>query len=769
LAALTPLTRPKRPPKTAGESRFAQRLRSDEGRAAAAADVVVLGEPGLRKSDVATRVHFLGKKNGNGVCVQVNLADGARVAPLLFGIVPSRGDLRRRVPGVIDHLLDSPGAAESTLVLLNLHAAPRSLIPSLTRLLRRRRYRPVVLGADEVDGDDDTLEVPLSLRIVSTSETQLGRLLAPESSFVMRVPPLRVRRRDMDAMAEAELRRASRLLARPTPEITPAALRALESYGFPDNLDELESIVRRAVSQLPPSASAGVITAEMLWPGSGVQREYRISLTDRLPWLYRALRSDWYRDKIPIYVSAPAFVALNLVLLFGPHTGDRTDNVGLLAVWSLWWPFMMLLYPFVGRLWCQVCPFMAFGRLAQDITPWNLRSWPHKWADRWGGWIVAGGFAVILAWENLWDLPHSGPLTFALLLLITAGAVLGSVTFEKRFWCRHLCPIGGMNGLFAKLAVVEVRGQPGVCSASCDSYACFKGGPAETARTEGLATDGCPLGLHPAQLVDNQGCTMCMSCLSACPHASVSVNLRPPAADLWTHEHKGRASEAALTLILLGGVFAARGARWAPLAGLDPAIFSAGPGDELFAAHALATAGAIAAPGLAAWGVYGARHLRLGILRRFASLGVATEGDGEGFTVSSFFTSFVPAPSPPSSPPTSPSTSPDLESESFVRHSYALLPLVYCALAAHHLEAGMLEGGEVFATTATTFGLDSSWVPAVAATPDVASFVQRSLVLFGGLSSLALARRVTRRQWGDLRVESGGIIVVTGALLSIMG
>ena len=32
---------------------------------------------------------------------------------------------------------------------------------------------------------------------------------------------------------------------------------------------------------------------------------------------------------------------------------------------------------------------------------------------------------------------------------------------------RYLCPIGGMNGMFAKLAVTELRARQGVCSGEC--------------------------------------------------------------------------------------------------------------------------------------------------------------------------------------------------------------------------------------------------------------------------------------------------------------
>jgi polyferredoxin len=66
-------------------------------------------------------------------------------------------------------------------------------------------------------------------------------------------------------------------------------------------------------------------------------------------------------------------------------------------------------------------------------------------------------------WEEVWDLPNTAALSGWLLLLITAGAVSCSVLFEKRLWCRHLCPIGAMAGIFGKLSVTEIRSRQGEC------------------------------------------------------------------------------------------------------------------------------------------------------------------------------------------------------------------------------------------------------------------------------------------------------------------
>ena len=282
---------------------------------------------------------------------------------------------------------------------------------------------------------------------------------------------------------------------------------------------------------------------------------------------------------------------------------------------------ILLSYPLVGRLWCAVCPFMVWGQIAQRLTPWRKKTWPHGDVDRWGAPVLAAGFAVILLWEEVWNLENTAWLSSCLLLLITAGAVIGSTVFEKRFWCRYLCPVGGMNGLFAKLSILELRAEAGTCSGSCSSYACFKGGPADG---EGLATAGCPLGTHPAHLSDNRNCVLCMTCTQACPNRSVQLRLRPPAADL-QRRMDAPAGERGLILVLTGGVCLHQWQRllgWLPLA---PTSLHEGPLLPRLSIAALALAMPAAAgiwlprrwlyaclPLL--WAVLLARHLPLGML-----------------------------------------------------------------------------------------------------------------------------------------------------------
>ena len=50
---------------------------------------------------------------------------------------------------------------------------------------------------------------------------------------------------------------------------------------------------------------------------------------------------------------------------------------------------------------------------------------------------------------------------------------------------------------------------------NCSTYHCYKGGPEEP--PAGLATAGCPVYSHPAQLTDNRNCVLCMTCDKARP------------------------------------------------------------------------------------------------------------------------------------------------------------------------------------------------------------------------------------------------------------
>jgi polyferredoxin len=371
------------------------------------------------------------------------------------------------------------------------------------------------------------------------------------------------------------------------------------------------------------------------------------------------------------------FVAVNLWLWLGPQ--DRAHNGALNLFWAWWWPLILLGFPLVGRLWCSICPFMVWGEIVQRVARalgWSPPRWPRGNSDDWASPLLAAGFAAILLWEEVWNLQNTAWLSSCLLLLITAGAVIGSLRFEKRFWCRYLCPVGGMNGLFAKLSILELRAQVGTCSGSCSSYACFKGGPADG---EGLATAGCPLGTHPAHLSDNRNCVLCLTCAQACPHRSVQLALRPPAADL-QREMELPAGEPGLLLVLAGDLCLHHWQRllgWLPLA---PTSLIDGP-----------------------------------LLPRLAFATLALALPAALFNLARPFFSVA----------------------RLRRTLYGLLPLLWGLLLARHLPLGMAEAGLVLPVS-----FSDPQLPAWSADPHVIGFCQSAVVLLGWAWAVVLLRRL---------------------------
>ena len=660
-----------------GSSRYAQKLR-DAIRAAAAdgsaRPVLISGEPGLEKDNIAALIHF-GSLARKQLLVRINCAllrpDGAELfAPAADGVA----------------LIDCIGSGG--LLLDQIDRAAPSLRPALLELARSGRWR-------SPEGNHGEHVFPG--RVFLTAEKS-----EPDFDAIccqLRVPPLRVRRQDLGEWLRYGVRQKALSLgwSRP-PRVSDSVVKRLQTYDFPGNLRELQVLIDRALRQCS-SANPEELPEDVFWTERRNQRA-RFDLWRWKPQLRELMRSPILWNGLLFGLVSWVFVLVNLWLWAGPQ--DRAHNGALNLFWAWWWPLILLTFPLVGRLWCSFCPFMVWGEIAQRLAK-GLGGQPARWprgeSDDWAAPLLAAGFAAILLWEAVGDLENTAWLSSCLLLLITAGAVIGSLRFEKRFWCRYLCPVGGMNALFAKLAISELRAEAGTCSGSCTSYACFKGGPAEG---EGMATEGCPLGTHPAYLADNRNCVLCLTCAQACPHRSVQLRLRPPAADL-QRTMAPPAGEAGLILVLAGGVCLHHWRRLLGGLALAPESLVAGPLLPRLAFAALALA-------LPAGAFLLVRHLR-GWGRR-----------------------------------------PEVAASRLRLSLYALLPLLWALMLADHLPLGMAEAGLVLPVSAAPWWPQlAGQLPAWSADGHVIAFCQSLVVAVGVAGSVVLLRRLLQPlRWGWL-------------------
>ena len=677
-----------------GKSRYATRLRSQIKQAAKSRESVLLfGEPGLEKDNLAALIHF-GSSYRRQPIIKVDCDKLQTSGAELFGRSGGK-------PGLIASL------QTGTLILNNIHLLPSELIPAIANFVKTKQYTPV-----QRPGGEPAQTQTSPVKIILISEQTVAAIDSVVDTLI-KVPPLRVRKADLDEQINYYLSLIGRNKCLQKTKITPEAVRNLQAYDFPNNLRELESIIERALTQLQGCDN---ITEEVVWQSQSKKKQYRLNLLNKYPQLRSFLRSDWFPDKINYGFIFGFYTFVVIVLFVAPQ--NRQSNFALNMFWAWWWPLILVAFPFVGRLWCAFCPFMIYGEITQKLSlilfPRQLKKWPRVTADRWGGWFLFGLFALILLWEELWDLENTAYLSAWLLLLITAGAMICSAIFERRFWCRYLCPIGGMNGMFAKLSMTELRAQQGTCSAECTTYQCYKGG---AAKGEGQETNGCPLYSHPAQLADNKDCVLCMTCLKACPHRSVEFNLRPPGIELWT-THTPHTYEVALLFLLLNVIFLHRLPEISARLNLDLQL-------DRFSNHALASVIVLTVPIIIPLLAQTIERLIGKLNRKYSP-------------------------------------------RRFIEQAYGYLPLVLAGNIAHYLRLGLNEGGRILPVTMATFGLNGSSLPILVAHPAVIAFLQGTSLIIGTLLSILLTQKIARQRFKYLLPQFSAIAFLSFCMWQVI-
>ncbi len=225
-----------------GQSAAMRRLRDDVAAlASTAADILVLGETGAGKEQVARALHEGGARRDKPfVAVNCGAIPESMFESEMFGHEAGAftGAGKRRI-GKIEH------ASGGTLFLDEVESMPLAMQVKLLRVLQDRRIER--LGSNTA--------IPVDLRVVAATKEDLDTLVAAgqfrkDLWFRLEVvrlnlPPLRERREDIPLLFELFLVQAAVKYQRPVMDVPPSLRRSLMMGDWPGNVRELKNAAER--------------------------------------------------------------------------------------------------------------------------------------------------------------------------------------------------------------------------------------------------------------------------------------------------------------------------------------------------------------------------------------------------------------------------------------------------------------------------------------------------------------------------------------------
>lgn len=251
------------------------------------------------------------------------------------------------------------------------------------------------------------------------------------------------------------------------------------------------------------------------------------------------IKSKWW----PMAFQIPMVIGFGLIieqLIFGP--ADIENNFGSALTWVLWWSFLPILFFVFGRLWCAVCPFATISDVLQKYI--GAKKPIPSFLRKYGLWII-DIFLIFVIWvDHIYGIVESPRGSGYYLLAIFGGVIVVSLIYERRAWCRYLCPIGGLSGNYARTGMLELRTDQSKCS-KCTTQSCYKG-------TE--KAPGCPVFEFPKTMDSMASCNLCGHCVKNCPNDSIRISPRIPTSEFWLIR-KPKLSESFLAAVVMGFVF----------------------------------------------------------------------------------------------------------------------------------------------------------------------------------------------------------------------
>lgn len=258
----------------------------------------------------------------------------------------------------------------------------------------------------------------------------------------------------------------------------------------------------------------------MMNKNNAVENNEKYDLLD-IYFFKNLVKNKFFRHAVNILF----FIVLSIIIYFGLLSEpDLRFHGGIpfatTMIWDIWHPMLAFTLILLGRLWCFACPIGAVGDWTQSVFSFK-RKYPEKYRNLWIAVIL---FLFIFAAErHLFMFTRNPPNTALLLLFFTALAVVMGFVFEKRSFCRYICPIGLVLGVFSMLSAIELRCKSRKTCYDHEIKECVIGNEAGKA---------CPVGEFPQTMERNNFCIMCMECVKSCSKDNIRISPRIPGADV---------------------------------------------------------------------------------------------------------------------------------------------------------------------------------------------------------------------------------------------
>src|SRR5690606_28226915 len=146
-----------------------------------------------------------------------------------------------------------------------------------------------------------------------------------------------------------------------------------------------------------------------------------------------------------------------------------------------WWMGLIFFAFFAGEIWCTVCPWMAIPDWLDPLTKRIANRFashgntPKKYPRPSPKFLKNPNPAmflfIVLTWLELaYDAPYRPAFTALLGLAMVAMAAGTLFVFDRKGFCRYVCPVGRVTGAYGTTGMLEIRRKDARTCKTCQTH-----------------------------------------------------------------------------------------------------------------------------------------------------------------------------------------------------------------------------------------------------------------------------------------------------------